>query len=362
TQLAQQHNAINLAQGFPSFNPPAELMELVSKYMKDGWNQYAPMPGLLQLRQKIAQKTERLYGYAPNPDTEITVTSGATEALFAAITAVVHPGDEVIIFEPAYDSYAPAVILAGGTPVYIPLQAPTFHINWDEVKEKLSLRTKLIIFNNPHNPTGAVYGAEDLQEMILLLQHTQAYLISDEVYEHIVFDERVHQSVLSVPELRERAFVISSFGKTYHNTGWKVGYCIAPPALTTELRKMHQFMVFSTSTPFQLAIADFMENATHYLELPAFYQQKRDFFCDLLKNTKFRFLPAAGTYFQVADYSEITDENDKDFAARLTRETGVATIPVSAFNHDGRDEKLLRFCFAKDEDVLRQAVEKLQRL
>lgn len=362
SQLAQEHQAINLAQGFPDFSCPDELAELVCHYVKSGFNQYAPMPGVPKLRQQISHKTELLYGHRPDPDTEITVTSGATEALFAAIAAVVQPGDEVIVLEPAYDSYVPAILLSGGKPVFVPLTPPSFEPDWDLVKQKINPKTRLIIVNSPHNPTGAVFTRNDLNQLAQLTAGTDIFIISDEVYEHMVFDGKPHESVLFLPELAERSFVISSFGKTYHTTGWKIGYCVAPAALTAEFRKVHQFLTFSTSTPMQHAIADFLDNREHYLSLPAFYEQKRDLFCDLLQGSKFELVPAAGTYFQLARYTGITNEPDAAFARRLTREAGVAAIPVSAFYHNQTDHKLLRFCFAKNEDTLRKAAEKLREL
>ncbi|MDX5483025.1 MAG: pyridoxal phosphate-dependent aminotransferase [Hymenobacteraceae bacterium] len=360
--LANEHQAINLSQGFPDFNCPEPLMNLVTKYMHEGFNQYAPMPGMPQLREKISIKTEKMYGYRPDLNTEVTVTSGATEALNAAITAVVKPGDEVVVLEPCYDSYAPAIRLCGGAPIYVPLALPDFSVNWDLVKKRISSRTRLIIINTPHNPTGAVMGKEDMDRLANLIDGTDILVISDEVYEHMVFDGKEHYSALQHPQLRERSFVISSFGKTYHTTGWKIGYAVAPAPLTNELRKMHQFITFCSVTPLQLAIADFMDHEAHYLELPDFYQAKRDFFVEQLRNTKLEVIPSAGTYFQLARYDRISEEYDLDFAKRLTQEIGVAAIPVSAFYHDKTDHKYLRFCFAKSEDTLRAAAEKLAKL
>jgi methionine transaminase len=360
--LANEYKAINLSQGFPDFNCPEPLIDLVTKYMHDGFNQYAPMPGVPVLREKISLKTEKLYGYKPNPDTEITITSGATEALFAAITAVVKPGDEVVVLEPCYDCYAPAIRLSGGIPVYVPLALPGFYIDWDLVKRRISSRTRLIIVNTPHNPTGAVMSKTDMDELAHIVDGSDILVISDEVYEHMVFDGQQHYSALQNPVLRERSFVISSFGKTYHTTGWKIGYAVAPPVLTTELRKMHQFITFCTVTPLQLAIADFMDNEEHYLSLPAFYQEKRDAFCELLAPSRFELLPSAGTYFQLAKYDKISDEHDLDFAKRLVHEIGVAAIPVSAFYHDKTDHKYLRFCFAKGQETLCAAADRLVKL
>ncbi|WP_276498714.1 methionine aminotransferase [Pontibacter litorisediminis] len=360
--LANEYQAINLSQGFPDFNCPERLMSLVTKYMHEGFNQYAPMAGMPQLRQKISLKTERLYGYRPDPDTEITVTSGATEALNAAITAVVKSGDEVVVLEPCYDSYAPVIRLCGGSPIYVPLALPDFSVDWDQVRKRISSRTRLIIINTPHNPTGAVMTKQDMDMLASLLSGSDILVLSDEVYEHMVFDGQQHYSALQHPELRKRSFVVSSFGKTYHTTGWKVGYAVAPPQLTSELRKMHQFITFCTATPFQLAIAEFMDEESHYLNLPSFYQAKRDFFVEQLRQTRFEVVSSAGTYFQLAKYSGVTQEHDLDFAKRLTIEVGVAAIPVSAFYHDRTDNKYLRFCFAKGEETLQAAGVKLARL
>ncbi|WP_210463255.1 pyridoxal phosphate-dependent aminotransferase [Rufibacter roseolus] len=362
SQLALQHGAINLSQGFPDFDCPPELVDLVTEAMRNGLNQYAPSPGLLSLRQKISQKTQLLYGYAAQPETEITVTSGATEALFAAIAAVVQPGDEVIVLEPCYDSYVPAIELSGGVPVFVPLRFPDFSVDWQQVEEKLTSKTRLLIINSPHNPSGAVWNQSDLDALTRLTQQHPFLILSDEVYEHMVFDGQPHCSVLTVPALAERAFVVSSFGKTYHTTGWKVGYCIAPELLTREFRKVHQYLTFSTATPLQHAIAAYLDNQEHYLTLPLFYQQKRDLFASLLAPSKFELLPCAGTYFQLARYSQISDLSDVDFSQWLTKEAGVAVIPVSVFNHDGLDHQVIRFCFAKKEETLRAAAERLCQL
>ncbi|GAA4306210.1 pyridoxal phosphate-dependent aminotransferase [Nibribacter koreensis] len=362
TQLALQHNAINLAQGFPDFNCPQELMNLVTEAMRQGHNQYAPSAGIPALRQKISQKTQHLYGHLPNPDTEVTVTSGATEALFAAIAAVVQPGDEVLVVEPCYDSYVPAIELSGGVPVYASLTYPDFALDWQQIEDKLTSKTRLLLLNSPHNPTGAVWQQEDLDALTRLAQKHSFLILSDEVYEHMVFDGQPHLSLLSVPALAERAFVISSFGKTYHTTGWKVGYCIAPPALTAEFRKVHQYLTFSTATPFQHALAAFLDNHEHYLTLPSFYQQKRDLFAQLLQPSKFELIPCAGTYFQLARYANISDKPDVEFAQWLTKEVGVATIPISVFYHDHTDHRLVRFCFAKKEETLISAAERLCQL
>lgn len=358
SQLAQECEAINLSQGFPDFDPPEALLDQVTKHLRQGHNQYAPMTGLPQLREQIAQKVSRMYGRNANSETEITVTSGATEALFSAIQTVVNPGDEVIVFDPAYDSYEPAVTLAGGKTLHIPLQAPSFDIDWGRLADTVSAKTRLIIVNSPHNPTGAVVTRDDLNQLAEVIRNTDAFLLADEVYEHIVFDGETHHSVLTHDELWERSFVVSSFGKTYHATGWKIGYCIAPKQLSAEFRKVHQYNTFAVSTPMQFALADFMnENESHHLELPNFYQAKRDFFCQQVQDSRFALTPARGTYFQLLDYSAITDEDDQSFANRLTREHGVAAIPISVFCEKPIEQKILRFCFAKDEETLKRGAE-----
>ena len=365
--LSAEHDAINLSQGFPSFNPSSELLELVNQYLTDGANQYAPMTGVPSLRQAIATKVEDLYGRQTDATTEVTVCDGATEGLFSAIQAVVHPGDEVIVFDPAYDSYDPAVALAGGRTLHIPLTTtdtnPEFHIDWDRLRGTISDRTRLIIVNFPHNPTGAILSASDLDNLADIVRDTDVYLLSDEVYEHIVFDGHEHQSLLRHSELRSRTFVVSSFGKTYHATGWKVGYCVAPPALTTEFRKIHQWVCYAVITPVQHALADYMTtHPEHYTELPLFYEQKRDQFCELLSSSRFTIRPTRGTFFQMLDYSGITNEHDADYAKRLTREIGVASIPVSVFCEQPLDRQLLRFCFAKDDSILEEAASRLCQL
>ncbi len=359
SQLAQQHGAINLSQGFPDFSCPPVLAGLVGEYTRQGFNQYAPMAGVPKLREQISAKTQLLYRISPDPETEITVTSGATEALFAALAATVQPGDEVVVLEPAYDSYVPAILLNGGIPVFVPLQVPSFKVDWERVRAAITPRTRVLMLNSPHNPTGAVFTSSDLDALAALVADTNILLISDEVYEHMVFDGQPHVSLLTRPELAARSFVISSFGKTYHATGWKVAYCVAPIALTTEFRKIHQYLTFSTVTPVQHALADFLDNQAHYLELPDFYQAKRDLFCELLRGSRFTYLPSAGTYFQLVSYENITQESDLDFARRLTTQVGVAAIPVSVFYSEQTDHGLLRFCFAKTEATLRAAAEKL---
>ncbi|UTW02299.1 pyridoxal phosphate-dependent aminotransferase [Amphritea atlantica] len=363
SQLAAKHGAINLSQGFPDFDGPLALLDRVTYYLENGFNQYAPMAGVPALRNAIALKVEKLYGCTVNPETEVTVTSGATEALFAAIGAVVCPGDEVIVFDPAYDCYEPAIELNGGRAVHLALQAPGFTIDWPQVKAAINSRTRMIILNSPHNPTGSVLSSADLDQLEALVKDSGVLLLSDEVYEHICFNGP-HQSLLRRPALAERAFVVSSFGKTYHTTGWKVGYCIAPAPLMTEFRKLHQYLTFCTVHPIQLALADFINDfPEHYLELPDFYQQKRDLFCQLMQPGRFRFTPADGTYFQLMDYSEIQpDMDDLTFARWLTTEIGVAAIPISVFYQSPPEQRLVRFCFAKGDDTLREAAEKLCKI
>lgn len=363
SRLAQECGAINLSQGFPDFEPPARLVELVGEQMRAGVNQYAPMAGWPALLEAVAAKVHALYGRALDPQASVTVTSGATEALFSAIHAVVRPGDEVIVLEPAYDSYQPAVELAGGRTVRVPLVPPDYHVDWDRVRDALSPRTRLVIVNTPHNPTGAVFGPADLDALEDLLRDSAALLLSDEVYEHIVFDDRRHASLSTRPALAERAFVVSSFGKTLHCTGWKVGYCVAPPALMQEFRKVHQFVQFAVVAPMQAALARFLaEEPGHAQGLGAFYQGKRDRFRRLLAATPLRAVPCAGTYFQLADYSEASDLPDVEFARWLTREAGVAAIPVSVFSTATEPRRVLRFCFAKRDATLDAAGERLARL
>jgi methionine aminotransferase len=367
SSLAAECGAINLSQGFPSFNPDQALLDRVNDYLHREANQYAPMTGVPALRAAIANKVAALYERTVDMETEITVCTGATEGLYSAIQAVVRSGDEVIVFDPAYDSYEPSVTLAGGTTLHVPLvtsdERPDFHIDWDRLRDTISEKTRLIMLNFPHNPTGVILSSDDLDQLADIVRDTGIYLISDEVYEHIVFDGEDHQSLLRHGELWERAFVISSFGKTYHATGWKVGYCVAPPALTTEFRKIHQWVCFAVVTPIQHALADYMTaTPDHYRQLPAFYQHKRDHFCSLLQNSRFSLRPARGTFFQLLDYSEITDEDDVSYAKRLTRDIGVASIPISVFSEQPTGQRLLRFCFAKDDEILDEAGEQLCRL
>lgn len=361
--LAQAHQAINLSQGFPDFDGPEALLSRVDHYIRQGANQYAPMSGVPSLRSAIAAKVERCYDRRVDAETEVTVTSGATEALFAAISAVVRPGDEVLVFDPAYDSYDPAIALNGGKAVHIPLQPPTFGINWEQVREAISPNTRMIILNTPHNPTGQTLAATDMQALSELVADTDILLLADEVYEHIVFDGAEHQSINRYPALAERSFVVSSFGKTYHTTGWKIGYCVAPAPLTAELRKIHQYLTFSTSTPMQLALADYLsDDPQHDQALPAFYQAKRDRFNIRMAESRFSFAPAAGTYFQVMDYSAISDLPDTEFVIWLIEQAGVAAIPLSVFYQQPPEMRLVRFCFAKSEATLDQAAERLCRI
>ncbi|MBK7432044.1 MAG: methionine aminotransferase [Bacteroidia bacterium] len=356
--LANEYKAINLSQGFPNFEVSEELVSLMNHYMKKGMNQYAPMQGIISLRERIAEKVQDLYGAVYNPETEINITSGGTQAIYTAITAMIREGDEVVIFEPAYDCYAPAIQLAGGIPVYIQLTAPDYSIDWTKVKKLITQKTKMIIINTPHNPAGTIMTAADMKELEKITSNSEITIISDEVYEHILFDGLRHESVMRYPKLAERSFVVFSFGKTYHTTGWKMGYCLAPENLMTEFRRVHQFVVFSSTTFAQYALADFMKNK-NYLELPAFYQEKRDYFLKLISGSKFKFIPSKGSYFQSLDYSDITKEKDFDFAVRLTKENGIASVPVSAFYNKKNDYKMLRFCFAKTNETLEQAAEKL---
>jgi methionine aminotransferase len=360
--LANEHKAINLSQGFPDFMCDESLLNKVDEYMRKGMNQYAPMPGLMLLRERIAEKMERLYGCKISPDAEVTITPGGTEAIYAAITSVIEEDDEVIIFEPAYDCYAPAIELCKGIPKYIQLQAPDYKIDWNEVKKNINHKTRMIMINTPHNPTGTVLSNEDMIQLEKIVKDSNIIIISDEVYEHIIFDEKQHESVLRYPLLAERSFVVYSFGKTYHNTGWKMGYCIAPELLMKEFRKSHQYIVFCANTTLQYAFADIMMNADMYLGLSSFYEEKRNFFCKLLKQTKFEFTPASGSYFQLVSYKKLSDEHDKDYAIRLTKEIGVASVPISSFYHTGYDQKMLRFCFAKKKATLEAALERLVKL
>ena len=360
--LANEYKAINLSQGFPNFNCDEELVSLVNQNMKKGFNQYAPMPGLLSLREAIAEKTSELYGANFNPETEITITAGATQAIYSIISAVVREDDEVIIFCPAYDCYQPAIELSGGKTIFVHLKYPNYNIDWEGVKKLINHRTKMIIINTPHNPSGAVLTASDMAKLEKITKNTDILILSDEVYEHILFDGEVHQSVAKYPKLAERSFIVSSFGKTYHTTGWKIGYCLAPKNLMSEFRKVHQYVVFCTNTPIQYALAEYLKNKNAYLELGAFYQQKRDKFNSLIKSSRFKVNTAKGTYFQLLDYAEISKEKDMDFAIRLTKEHGIASVPVSVFYNVPIDNHTLRFCFAKDDETLEKAAEILCKI
>lgn len=360
--LAAQENAINLSQGFPDFGCSPKLVDLVTNAMRSGANQYAPMPGLLSLREAIAKKTETLYSGQYHPETEITITAGATQAIFTAIASVVQEGDEVIIFTPAYDCYEPAIDLVGGKTIFVELKNPEYRINWDEVKKVINQRTKMIIINTPHNPTGTIMSGQDMAQLEKILDNSDILVLSDEVYEHIIFDGYEHQSVARFPKLAERSFIVSSFGKTYHTTGWKVGYCLAPKNLMSEFRKTHQYNVFSVHTPTQQAYAEYLEFEEEYLNLRYFYQHKRDLFRDAIKESRFNSYQTAGSYFQLLDYSKISDENDIDFAERLTKEFRIASIPTSVFYNRKTDRNVLRFCFAKQDETLLRAAEILNRI
>lgn len=363
SELAREHGALNLSQGFPDFDGPRYLLERVQHYLTHGHNQYAPMMGVPALRQAIADKVADLYGLGVDPDTEVTVTSGATEALFCAIAAVVGPGDEVIVFDPAYDSYEPAVTLQGGITRHVPMHPPGYRPDWDRVADLVGDRTRLIVINTPHNPTGTVWDDGDVAALRQIVARARGrgiglYLLADEVYEHILFDGRRHQSLCRHPDLFESSFVVSSFGKTYHTTGWKIGYCVAPRALSAEFRRIHQYVTFTTITPVQLGLADFLRaHPEHHLQLGAFYQRKRDLFCEQVAGSRFTLVPSAGTYFQLLDYTAITDEHDAALARRLTREAGLASIPVSVFYAQDPGHRVLRFCFAKDDATLIRAAE-----
>ncbi|TWF44667.1 2-keto-4-methylthiobutyrate aminotransferase [Chitinophaga polysaccharea] len=360
SSLAVTHQAINLSQGFPDYDCSDELKAMVNEAMQQGHNQYAPMPGLMPLRAAIAEKISRLYRQSISPDTEITITPGGTYAIFTAIATCIRPGDEVIIFEPAYDSYIPNVLVNGGTPVLIPLSFPGYRINWNDVRAKITPRTKMIMLNTPHNPTGSILQENDIRELEKLVEEFNLLVLSDEVYEHLIFDGAQHHSILRYPAIYRNSFVTFSFGKVFHNTGWKMGYCVAPEHLMKEYRKVHQYLCFSVNTPTQYGLARFLETPSHYLELPAFYQQKRDYFLELMKDTRFTPLASEGSYFQLMKYDRISDEGDKDFAVRMTKDFGVAVIPVSAFYRDGKDDHVIRFCFAKKQATLEQAAAKLR--
>ncbi len=362
TQLANDHGAINLSQGFPDFDTVPDLIKRAAHHMNAGRNQYAPMQGMIELRQKIAAKVKRIYGRAYNPESEITVTAGATEAVFAAITAVVQPGDEVILFEPAYDAYVPIIRLSQGIPVYVQLTPPGYCIDWDQVADRITEKTRLIILNSPHNPSGLILNKADMHTLEALLADTKILIVSDEVYEHIIFDGCAHESVSRYPGLADRSFVVSSFGKTYHATGWKIGYCLAPETLTREIRRIHQFLTFAVNTPIQLAYADILDQNDLFEDLPDFYQEKRDAFLGFMQHSRFKSIPCSGTYFQLMQFDEISDRPDVEFARWLTVEHGVASIPISVFYHNQIDYHVVRFCFAKKIETLEKAAEKLCKI
>ncbi len=360
--LAKTHNAINLSQGFPNYESDSKLIQLVNKAMENGFNQYAPMAGNMELRQVIADKIENLYHSTYNPETEITITAGATQAIYTIISAFVKPNDEVIIFKPAYDCYQPAIEVNGGKTIAIQLSAPDYTVDWEEVASKISDRTKMIIINTPHNPSGTIWSNADMKKLETLVKDSDIIVLSDEVYEHLIYDNEVHHSACKFEHLKVQSFITASFGKTFHNTGWKIGYCCAPEHLMDEFRKVHQFNVFSVHHPSQKGIADYMKDPYTYIGLPEFFNKKRDMFLDLISGSRFKIKPSKGTYFQVLDYSDITDEYDVDFAKRLTKDYGIASIPLSVFNDNNKDDKVLRFCFAKTDDTLKQAAEILCKI
>lgn len=360
--LAAEHKAINLSQGFPDFDMPEELVNLTCEALQNGYNQYSPMAGWMPLRESIAAKVHDLYGVEINPDSEITITPGGTYGIYTAFTTVLQPGDEVIVFEPAYDSYIPNIEINGGVAVRIPLEFPTYRINWELVRAKITPRTRMIALNTPHNPTGSILRASDIEQLRQLVEEFNLLIMSDEVYEHLIYDGEPHQSILRYEDLRQRAFVNFSFGKVYHCTGWKMGYCIAPPAFTAEFRKVHQFNCFSCYTPAQVALAEYLKNKEAYRSISGFYQKKRDYFAELMKQTRFKPLPSYGSYFQLYYFDHLSDLSDKDFSIWLTKEHGVACIPVSAFYQEAIDNGVVRFCFAKKEETLEKAVERLVKL
>jgi methionine aminotransferase len=362
SRLAQEHNAINLSQGFPDFDCAKALRDLVTKYINAGLNQYPPMAGVMRLRERITEKVEALYGAKYDPEHEVTVTPGATYGIFTAVATLIRPGDEVILFEPAYDSYAPSVEVNGGVPIYVQLRYPDYSIDWQQVQRAITPKTRMILINTPNNPTASVLSGEDMRMLEGMLRGTDIVVVSDEVYEHIVFDGHQHQSVARFPGLAERSFVVSSFGKTYHVTGWKMGYVLAPKELMSEFRKVHQFNVFVTNGPLQYALAEYMENRDAYLSLAAFYQKKRDFFLQGVQASRFKPLPSRGTFFQNLAYDAVSDERDTELAIRLTKERGIASIPVSAFYRQPPPHRVLRFCFAKSEETLARGAEILCKI
>jgi len=357
--LATEYNAVNLGQGFPDYNMSEDLISLVHEAMKNGFNQYVPMQGHLPLREALSEKIKFLYKTAVNPDTQITITPGGTYAIYTALTTILQPGDEVIVFEPAYDSYIPTVEVNGAVPVLIDLEFPEYKIDWNKVRQKISRKTRMILLNSPHNPTGAVLSADDINELRSIVRDKNIFICSDEVYEHLIFDDVPHQSILRYPDLLEKSFVCFSFGKVFHCTGWKLGYCVSSPELTKEFRKVHQFNCFSCNSPMQVGLAKFLSNKDSYLPLSSFMQRKRDYFIKLMQATKFKLLNSHGSYFICGTYDNISDEADKDFCIRITKQYGVTTIPVSVFYRAGTDNKVVRFCFAKKEETLEAAVERL---
>lgn len=360
--LAAEHKAINLSQGFPNYSSSARLLDLVNHYMQKGYNQYAPMAGLPALRERIAEKLDRLYGITVDPEKEITITAGATQAIFTVIATFIRPGDEVIIIDPAFDCYAPSVEVFGAKPIGYELSPPDYRVDWEKLGKLITPKTRMIMINTPHNPTGTILRKEDMEALERLVEGTDILVLSDEVYEHLIYDKESHQSILRYPELRARSLATFSFGKTFHNTGWKVGYCIAPPELTKEFRKVHQFNVFCVNSPIQYALADFLADPAEYLHLHEFYEKKRNFFLDTLKGSRLKPLVCEGTYFHLFDYSEISDLPDTEFSKKMTTDYGVAAIPVSVFYGSRRDEKIIRLCFAKTEDVLEQAGALLRKI
>jgi methionine transaminase len=362
SQMANEHNAVNLSQGFPDFPISDELIELVTHFMKKGYNQYAPMPGVPELRRMLSQMFEQNHGAKYDPDREITITAGATQAIYTAISAFITKGDEVILFEPAYDSYAPSVTVNGGLVKYAQLQYPDYSINWDELPRMISSNTKMIIINSPHNPTGSVIGEEDMKRLENLINGRDIIVLSDEVYEHLIFDGNQHQSVTRFPELASKSIVIGSFGKTFHTTGWKTGFILAPEKITAEFRKVHQFVVFAVNTPIQYAVAEYLKNPDNYTSLGNFYQQKRDFFISAIKESKFKPLPCSGTYFQLLNYSDISDDTEMEMATKLVKQHGIAAVPVSPFYRTQNNNHTLRFCFAKKESTLKEAADILCRI
>lgn len=362
SELAKEFKAIDMTQGYPSVNAPKELIDLVHKYMKGDNNQYAPIEGVIELREAISAKVNALYNYNYSSEKEVTITAGGTEAIYSTISAFVDEDDEVMIFEPAYDSYSPIVRLNGGKSIYVKLQHPEYKINWEEVKMLITARTRMIILNSPHNPTGKIFSEEDFNKLSKIVNNSKIIVLSDEVYEHLVFEDKKHNSIASFPKLAERSIIVSSFGKMFNITGWKVGYTLAPEALSKEIRKIHRFVTFSINKPVQLALAEYLTKNNDYLNLGKFYEKKRNLFLKLIENTKFKALDSDSTFFQLLDYSAISNEKDSDFATKVLKEFGVACIPMSEFYHQKEDNKILRVCFAKSDELLKEAAEKLAKV